>query len=200
MSEITTIEERILAYYNDLIKNNVISGQAPVTLEWLRRQRIVEGRSELDIRFGHVVVDSVLGEKTPLAKAEHYLVAVRKYGKYELLPEVARLLAKECNISLPPNSSIREKYYSLDREITIQINQINDIEISLSNVLYNTVSKILPISELEQITFLLKTACSTGPVFFNQSFLVYITKCTYNALLVAFEEIKCATMGYYKIS
>ena len=81
----------------------------------------------------------------------------------------------------------------LGKEINIQVNQINDKEIFLSNTLYHTVSKILPISELEQIIYLLKTACSTGPVFFNEYFLFYIIECAYISLLVAFEEIKCAT-------
>lgn len=61
MSKIQNIEERIVTYYNDLIKNNVIAGKAPVTLDWMKRQRILEGRDELNFRFGHVVVDSILG-------------------------------------------------------------------------------------------------------------------------------------------
>ncbi|MCI8344923.1 MAG: hypothetical protein HFJ42_02970 [Clostridia bacterium] len=193
MSESQNIEERVVTYYNDLIKNNVISGKAPVTLDWMKRQRILEGRSELDIRFGYATVDRVLGEKTPLAKAKHYLNEVCTNKKYELIPKISHLLAEEVHVSLQPNSSIREKYTSLDKEINIQVNQINDKEIFLSNTLYHTVSKILPISELEQIIYLLKTACSTGPVFFNEYFLFYIIECAYISLLVAFEEIKCAT-------
>ena len=109
MSESQNIEERVVTYYNDLIKNNVISGKAPVTLDWMKRQRILEGRSELDIRFGYATVDRVLGEKTPLAKAKHYLNEVCTNKKYELIPKISHLLAEEVHVSLQPNSSIRER-------------------------------------------------------------------------------------------
>ena len=158
MSESQNIEERVVTYYNNLIKNNVISGTAPVTIDWMKRQRILEGRSELDIRFGYATVDRILGEKTPLAKAKHYLNEVCTNQKYELLPKISQLLAEEVNVSLPPNNSIREKYTCLAKEITIQINQINDKEILLSKTLYHTASKKQPNSELEQILCLLYTA------------------------------------------
>lgn len=193
MNEITTIAESVLSYYNDLIKNNVIPGKAPVTLEWLRRQRIVEGRNKLDIRFGHKTVNSILGEKTPLAKAEQYLNEVRNNNKYELLPQIAKLIAEESNISLPANSSIKEKYSFLNEKITIQISQIDSSEICLSNAL---VGKILLISELEKITSLLKAVDSSRIVYFNKYFLVYISECAYLSLLVAFEEIKCIINAY----
>lgn len=188
MSEITTIEERILAYYNDLIKNNVISGQAPVTLEWLRRQRIVEGRSELDIRFGHVVVDSVLGEKTPLAKAEHYLVAVRKYGKYELLPEIARLLAKECTTMLQSDDPIRIKYSSLNRSIPIPAIELKGVEITLSSLL-NISEKQITIEGLKNLNSYFSTnALNVNP--FELCFFEYLQKITYFSLVNCFKEIK----------
>lgn len=188
MSEITTIEERILAYYNDLIKNNVISGQAPVTLEWLRRQRIVEGRSELDIRFGHVVVDSVLGEKTPLAKAEHYLVAVRKYGKYELLPEIARLLAKECTTMLQSDDPIRIKYSSLNRSIPIPAIELKGVEITLSSLL-NISKKQITIEGLKNLNSYFSTnALNVNP--FELCFFEYLQKITYFSLVNCFKEIK----------
>ncbi len=119
MSKIQNIKERIVTYYNDLIKNNVITGKAPVTLEWMKRQRILEGRDELDIRFGHVVVDRIIGKKTPLAKAEQYLNEVRNNHKYELLPEIAKLLAKEYNTIVQPEYPSRDPYSEVNYRLLI---------------------------------------------------------------------------------
>lgn len=191
MDKIPTIAERLVTYYNDLVKNNVIPGEAPVTLERLRRQRIVEGRSELDFRFGHVIVNEVLGEKTPLAKAEHYLAAVRKYGNYSLLPKIAQLLSEECITTLEPNNSVRERYASLKREIIIPTIEISCEKISLSNVLLHIVDKRISISELERLlAFLNNVHCSRNVDYFNTYFLIYLRECIYYALADAFAEIK----------
>lgn len=191
MSEIQNIEERIVTYYNDLIKNNVIAGKAPITLEWMKHQRILEGRDELEIRFGHLVVDNILGEKTPLAKVQDYLEDIRKCKKYELLPTIAQLLAKECDSTLSPNDPIRKKYISLKTEITFPTIELNDEEIDLDNVFKPISYKKISILQLEKlISFLNTVHCNHNVVYFHTYFLVYIRECIYFALANAFEEIK----------
>lgn len=192
MNEIPTIAEKLVAYYNDLIKNNVIAGEAPVTLEWLRKQRIVEGRGELDIRFGHVTVDNILGEKTPLAKAEQYLNFVQKYDEYDLLTTIASLLVEECTTMLQPDNSIREKYSSLYKEITISTTEIKSEEFSLPDI-FPIIYKKISILEVHRLNNFLKSLdedyfLKTG--YSNAYFLIYIRECIYDALVIAFREIK----------
>lgn len=188
MDKIPTIAERLVTYYNDLIKNNVIPGEAPVTLEWLRRQRIVEGRNELDIRFGHVIVNEVLGEKTPLTKAEHYLTDVRKYNKYELLPEIACLLAEECNTMLKSDDPIRIKYSSLSKSIPILTIEFKGVEISLSSLL-NITEKQITIEGLKNLSnYFSANTKDINP--FELCFFEYLQQITYFTLVDFFKEIK----------
>lgn len=191
MNEIPTIAERLVTYYNNLIKNNVIAGEAPVTLEWLRRQRIVEGRSELDIRFGYITVDKVLGEKTPLAKAEQYLYEAHHRDKYELLPEIAQLLSEECTSMLTPDNPVRIKYASLKTEITFPTVEILDEEINLKNVFRPNSNKKISISQLEElISFIPTVHCNHNIIYFRIYFYTYLRECVYFALANAFKEIK----------
>lgn len=195
MSKIPTIAERLVTYYNDLIKNNVISGESSVTLEWMKRQRILEGRSELDIRFGHITVDSVLGEKTPLAKAEQYLNEVRENNKYELLPKIARLLSEECITMLPPNNSIRRIYESLNEEINIQIIEFNRYyDIVPMHIPKQTVYISISVLNLEMLT---KDLSSKATNLFECS-SNYLCECTYYTLVSIFIKIKQAVEALTK--
>ncbi len=190
MSEITTIEERLVTYYNDLVKNNVIPGKTPVTLEWLRRQRIVEGRNELDIRFGYETVNSVLGEKTPLAKAEQYLNEVRNDGKYELLPEIAKLLAKECTEMLGSDNVARLKYSSLDKYVSIHIVDIPDTSITLGDMLFTSRKEIQLYTLVCINNFISKHNNINDSEYSDVCFSIYIRELVYITLLEAFNEIR----------
>ncbi len=188
MNEIPTIAERLVTYYNSLIKNNVIAGEAPVTLEWMKRQRILEGREELDIRFGSAVVDSVLGEKTPLAKAKQHLNEIRKYNKYELLPKIACLLAEECTTVLKSDNPIRMKYYSLSKSIPIPAVELKGIEITLSSLL-NITEKQITIEGLKNLnSYFSDNTRDVNP--FELCVFEYLQKITYFALVIYFKEIK----------
>lgn len=190
MNEITTIEERVLAYYNDLVKNNVIPGEAPVTLEWMKRQRILEGRGELDIRFGHITVDSVLGEKTPLAKAEHYLAAVRKYNKYELLPKIAQLLVEECKKMLGKDNIAYRKYYYLDRYIILDIIDIKGANVNLGSMIDTSRKSITPY-EMKCISNFISAHNNINDAEFSDvCFGIYIMSLVYTTLSKAFDEIR----------
>lgn len=190
MNKITTIEERVLAYYNDLVKNNVIPGEAPVTLEWMKRQRILEGRGELDIRFGHVVVDSILGEKTPLAKAEHYLAAVRKYNKYELLSKIAQLLAEECKKMLGTDNIAYRKYSCLDSYVLLDIIDIKGSNVNLVSMI-NTSRKSITPFEMECISNFISAHNNINDEEFSDvCFGIYILNLVYSTLSKAFNEIR----------
>lgn len=194
MNEIKNIEERIVTYYNDLIKNNVIAGKAPVTLEWMKRQRILEGRDELNFRFGHEVVDSILGKKTPLAKAEHYLKAVHKHDAYNLLPEIACLLAEECTTMLPPNNSTREIYKSLKQKVEIQIIDLTFYNIYIDSIKNETFTRSISIPQLKYLT---KERCSnTGNL--TACTINYMCECVYFALVDAFNNVKEAVQNVVK--
>lgn len=201
MSEIQNIEERIVTYYNDLIKNNVIVGKAPVTIEWMKHQRILEGRSELDIRFGHVVVDSILGEKTPLAKAEEYLGEIRENSKYELLPKIALLFYDEYIQVLKgkfPNHSIHKeyKYYKYGFYNEFVVIQFHDIPFSI--IYFNDVSdqeliqsRRVAINDLSYINnFILQHNNLNDKNYFNACMYTYIREIVYIALVNDFNEIK----------
>lgn len=190
MSEITTIEERLVTYYNDLVKNNVIPGKTPVTSEWLRRQRIVEGRNELDIRFGYETVNSVLGEKTPLAKAEQYLNEVRNDGKYELLPEIAKLLAKECTEMLGSDNVARLKYSSLDKYVSIHICNIPGTSITLGDMLFTSRKEIQLYTLICINNFISKHNNINDSEYSDVCFSIYIRELVYITLLEAFNEIR----------
>lgn len=199
MSEIQNIEERIVTYYNDLIKNNVIAGKAPVTLEWMKRQRILEGREELEIRFDSVVINDIFGKKTPLAQAEHYLKAVHKYDSYNLLPKIACLLAEECTTMLALNDPIRKKYISLKTQITFPTIVVTNEEINLDTVFKPIAYKKISILQLEKlISFLSTVHCNHNVVYFHTYFLFYIRECIYFALANAFEQIKKAVESMTK--
>lgn len=189
MNEIPTIEERLVTYYNDLVKNNVIPGKAPITLEWLKRQRIVEGRNELDIRFGHETVNKVLGEKTPLAKAEQYLNEVRDDGKYELLPEIAKLLAKECTEMLGSDNVARRKYSSLDKYVSIHIVDIPDTSITLGDMLFTSRKEIQLYTLVCINNFIFKHNNINDSEYSDVCFSIYIRELVYITLLEAFNEI-----------
>lgn len=82
------IAEKIIDYYN----NEINKSSKPVTLEWLKRQRIVEGRIFLDLKFGYGNINNILGECTYLAKAENMLLDIPCSSNYEQLPQIASLL------------------------------------------------------------------------------------------------------------
>lgn len=182
-----TIAARLLRYYNDLIKHNVIVASGPVTLEWLKRQRIVEGRKELDLRFGSTVVDSVLGEKTFLAKAADMLSEVENRGSYELLPNIASMLSWECDTMLGSENPIREKYTCLDHRISISIFEIPDYELYLPTL--QSVEKDIPIDVLEKIPiFLFNNVVARNSL--QAYYFEYLQKSAFLVLQTAFKEIR----------
>lgn len=182
-----TIEERLLTYYNDLIKHNVIVVDGPVTLDWLKRQRIVEGRKELELRFGKVTVDDILGEKTFLAKAEDMLQQVQDKGKYELLPSIACFLSWECDTVLDSENPIREKYGPFDCRIPLPIAEIPDEELSFPTLHF--VEKEVPIDILKKIPIILSNQTfQENP--FKVIFFQSLQQSAFYVLKDAFEEIK----------
>lgn len=182
-----TIEERLLKYYNDLIKHNVIVANGPVTLEWLKRQRIVEGRKELDLRFGSTVVDSVLGEKTFLAKAADMLSEVEDRGSYELLPNIACMLSWECDTMLGSENPIREKYACLDYRIPTPVFEISGNELYLPTL--HSVEKDIPIDVLKKIPiFLFNNAVARDSL--QAYYFEYLQKSAFLVLQTAFKEIR----------
>lgn len=182
-----TIEERLLEYYNDLIKHNVIVANGPATLEWLKRQRIVEGRKELDLRFGSTVVDSVLGEKTFLAKAADMLAEVEDKGSYELLPDIACMLSWECDTMLDSENPIWENYACLDQRIPTPIFKVPDSELSFPAL--RSVEKDIPIDLLKKIPiFLSNNAVARNS--FKAYYFEYLQKSALLVLQTAFKEIR----------
>lgn len=198
MIEITTIEERVLAYYNDLVKNNVIPGEAPVTLEWMKRQRILEGRDKLDIRFGHVIIDNILGEKKPLAKAEHMLNESCVNGKLNLpknttLNAIALELYYECISMLDLKNPVRQKYSNLCYGITIPIFEKTTFtyngSITDKDIFHCYSSKkFINFLELSSINDNIDFVDSP----YKSLFLIYIQYACYYSLRSAFFEIKSA--------
>lgn len=179
-----TIAEQIVDFYNNEINE---SGE-PVTLEWLKRQRIVEGRANLNYQFGHDAVDSTLGEITYLAKAEDMLGRVKLSSKYQLLPQIACFLSWECDTMLDSENPIREKYSSLDSNIPIVFydSKTSDEELSFLDF-QNPIQKQIPINMLNTIY----NSCmhtSTNPCLCY--FYEYLQKVAYHSLKIAFDEIK----------
>lgn len=182
-----TLEERLLTYYNDLIKHNVIVVDGPVTLDWLKRQRIVEGRKELELRFGKVTVDDIIGKKTFLAKAEDMLQKVQDKGSYELLPTIACFLSWECDTVLDSENPIREKYGSFDFHVPVPIYNIPDKELYFPTLC--TFEKEIPIQVLKTISaYFSNMDFHSNP--YRSLFLQYIQQTTFYVLKDAFEEIK----------
>lgn len=198
MSESQNIEERVVTYYNDLIKNNVISGKAPVTLDWMKRQRILEGRAELDIRFGHVVIDNILGKKTHLANAEYMLNEAYSNGKLEFkknitLSAIALELYFECSFTLDLKNPVRQKYSHLDRGITIPV--FENTLFTFNGSRYH--KDIFHCSSSEKfVSFIELSHIDINIDFINSPyrslFLMYIQYACYYSLRSAFFEIKSA--------
>lgn len=179
-----TIAEQIVDCYKEINK----SGK-PVTLEWLRRQRIVKGRTYLDIQFGHDVVNNILGELTFLAKADELLTEVEYASKYQLLPQIANFLSYECDTVLDVDNPIREKYSSLQYRITIPFycdSKPNE-EISFMDIL-NVKEKYIPTDLLSKFHYSYENTFKTDPCrcFFYQ----YLQNVSFYSLKLAFEEIR----------
>lgn len=185
-----TIEERLLTYYNDLIEHHVIVLDGSVTLDWLKRQRIVEGRKELELRFGKVTVDNILGEKTFLAKAEDMLLEVQEKGSYKFLPTIACFLSWECDTVLDSENPIREKYGSFDFRIPLPIPKIPGKELNFSTL--DFMEKEITIDTLKRICILFSNeeAQNFHCHPFKLAFFRYLQQCTFYVLKDAFEEIK----------
>lgn len=182
-----TIEERLLTYYNDLIKHNVIVVDVPVTLDCLKRQRIVEGRKELELRFGKVTVDNIIGEKTFLAKAEDMLQQVQDKGSYELLPSIACFLSWECDTMLESENPVRRKYESFDHRLPIPIPEISEKEFFFPTLRFT--EKEVSIDVLKTISIHLSSEEFYGNPF-NLTFFQYLQQSAFFVLKDAFREIK----------
>ena len=180
-----TIAEQIVDYYNKEINKS----SKPVTLEWLKRQRIVEGRIYLDIHFGHVSVNTTLGELSYLAKADEWLTEISCTSEYKLLPQIASFLTYECDTVLDSDNPIREKYTSLMYRIpiTFYCNIKSDEELSFKDLL-NPIPKYIPIDLLSKIYYSYEDTLKKNPCrcFFYQ----YLQKAAFHSLQLAFEEIK----------
>lgn len=180
-----TIAENIVNYYNMEINK---SGEL-VTLDWLKRQRIVEGRDFLDLQFGHEVVNEILGEFTFLAKAEEMLSEVEYNSDYKLLSNIAHMLSWECDTVLEDENPIREKYSSLEYSIPIPFyeSKTPDEELSFMD-LQNPIQKNIPTNMLDSISTVLMETSKNNPCrcFFFQ----YIQKAAYHSLTIAFKEIR----------
>lgn len=180
-----TIAEKIVNYYNMEINK---SGEL-VTLDWLKRQRIVEGRDFLDLQFGHEVVNKILGEFTFLAKAEEMLSEVEYNFDYKLLSEIARFLAWECDTILDSENPIREKYSSLEYSIPIPFydSKSSNEELSFMD-LQNPIQKSIPTNMLDSISTVLTETSKNNPC--RCFFFEYLQNVAYHSLKIAFEEIR----------
>jgi len=182
-----TIEERLLTYYNHLIEHHVIVLDGSVTLDWLKRQRIVEGRKELELRFGKVTVNDILGQKTFLAKAEDMLLEVQEKGNFELLPNIACFLSWECDTVLDSENPIREKYGSFDFRVPVPIYNIPEKELYFPTLCVP--EEEIPIQVLKTISaYFSNMDFHSNP--YRSLFLQYIQQTTFYVLKDAFEEIK----------
>lgn len=160
-----------------------------VTLDWLKRQRIVKGRDFLDLQFGHVTVNEILGDITFLAKAEEMLSEVAYNSDYKLLPEIAHFLAWECDTILDSENPIREKYSSLEYSIPIPFYDSKTPDEDLSfMVLQNPIQKCIPTNMLNSISIISVETSQTNPC--RCFFFDYLQKAAYHSLTIAFKEIR----------
>ena len=180
-----TLNEQLVDYYNSMVNMG-----SPVDLAWLKRQRIVTGRQFLNVRFGSATVDSILGEKSYLAKAEDiilpYLYANDPY--YHKLPELATLLALECKTMLEKENPVFQKYSSLDSNIAIPIFKFLKKSISFLESFSATTMQI-SIQQLNEVN-----AFISPEIFENNCnlylFCEYLQESAFYVLEIAFEEIK----------
>ena len=107
----------IISYYNATINKC----NKPVSFNWIKRQRIIKGRDELNNRFGENIINYILGEKTYLAKVEDMLLEVEKDLNFSLLPHIGYMLYLECNEMLEEENPVRQKYSSLNKKISLPI-------------------------------------------------------------------------------
>lgn len=188
-----TIAEQIVDYYNKEINK---SG-TPVTLEWLRRQRIIERRVDLNIKFGQDSVDTFLGKITYLAEAGEFLNDIEyRYCNYKSLPKIASLLSKECKTVLEAKNPIREKYSYLEFRIPIPFfNSISSSKLSFTNF-ESPSERYIPVSMLDTIYNSYAETFKTNPClcFFYE----YLQKAAYHSLKIAFDEIKAEVIKVTK--
>lgn len=179
------LDEKMVDYYNSLIeKGDVTCSKKTVTLEWLKRQQIVEGRDLLNIEFGYVVVDDILGKKSSLAEAEDMLS--RLSSDNSSLPNIACLLAAECKEILEEGNPVREKYSSLDSKISITTFEF-PAESSTCFSLFPNEQQI-SIEHLKEIVNLINEEKYCNRCCYD--FLEYLQKAAIRVLETAFEEIK----------
>lgn len=176
-----TIADKLLDYYN-----SHISTDEPVTLDWLRRQRIVKGRKQLNIAFGSEVVNNVLGRKTFLAEAGDLLEEVEEKGKFDLLPRIANFLSYECDLVLDMDDPIREKYTNLCFRIPVPLFSSGK-ELYFPNL--QQVNMDISPNSLVAVSVYLSQA-DTDTNLFKVEFFMYLQKCAFHVLKTAFEEIR----------
>lgn len=183
-----TLEEKLVEYYNSLIeKGNIPNLDKPVTFEWLKTRRIVPEREELNLRFGSLVVDNILGEKSYLARAEDMILTVQTTEDYSLLPNIACMLAWECETILDAENPIRQKYASFDFRIPIPIFEVSGNELDF--VTLQSIQKEVTLDQLKLINYHVN-ANEFQNNYNRYFFFKYVLKITFHILETAFEEIK----------
>lgn len=180
-----TIEEKMVDYYNKEINK---SGH-PVTLEWLKRQRIVERRVYLELHYGKTCVDQILGEYSFLANAESMLSEISYASKYELLPDISCALYAECNAILDAENPVRKKYDCLKDTIPIifYTSSLSDSGLSYLDILSPTTKQV----SHEMFHKLYHSYAETfkeNPCL--AAFFQYLQKVAYYSLQTAFNEIR----------
>lgn len=107
----------IVSYYNATINkfNN------PVSFNWLKRQRIIKGRDELNNRFGENTINFIFGEKTYLAKAQDMLLQVEKDLAFDKLSYIGYFLYLECKEMLDKENPVLQKFSSLNTSVSLPI-------------------------------------------------------------------------------
>lgn len=182
------LNEQLVEYYNSLIKSGTIRDVIfPVDLEWMKRQRILKDRHFLNVRFGSLTVDSILGEEAGLAKADRIIFQIYSKSNYKLLPELANLLASECKAMLEEENLVWQKYASLDCKIDVPIFELSKRALPTFTP-FATIWQ-LPTKQLEEIH-----DHTTTQTFQDDRYLFYfceyLQKSVFHVLEEAFEEIK----------
>lgn len=182
------LDEQLVEYYNSLIKSGSIRDvTSSVDLEWMKRQRILKGRHFLNVRFGSLTVDNILGEEANLAKAESIIFQIYSKSDYKLLPELANLLASECKAMLEKENLVWQKYASLDCKIDVPIFELS--KRTLPTFTPFVTIRQLPTKQLEEINDHVTTQTFQDDRYLFY-FCEYLQKTVFHVLEEAFEEIK----------
>ena len=133
-----------------------------------------------------------LEEKSYLARAENMILNVQTTEDYSLLPNIAYMLAWECETILDAENPIRQKYESLDFRIPIPMFEVSSNELDF--VTLKSIQKEVTIDQLKLLNYHVNTCHTIANKFqHNYSryfFFEYVLKVSFHVLKTAFEEIK----------